>query len=131
MIKKAALLSLFFCCSLPCADDNDGARNLIYVYSHGFKSTGVNVIHYVKDHYLEKVPALTSSGEIVEIALPATYSNPFWTLYKPVHFFNYPSAPFINVFQNDEEIIITKGVAHPDKVSFAQALEYDALQLPK
>ena len=102
---------------------------LTYVYSHVLGSVGVHAIHYVKDHSLDKVKALVEeTGEIIEMSLKSDNPTPFYILYQPVHFFNYPSSREINVIQKRSHVAIEKELAYPEKASLAQHIEIETLK---
>ena len=102
---------------------------LTYVYSHGLGSVGEHAIYYVKGHQLHNVSVLEKeTGQITSASVTIGEENPFYILYHPIHFFNYPSSSDVHVIQDKSNASLVKGKLSPKKASLAQHIEIETLR---
>lgn len=102
---------------------------LTYVYSHGLGSVGEHAIFYVKGHQLHNVSVLEKeTGQVANASVTIGEENPFYILYHPIHFFNYPSSSDVHVIQDRSNASLVKGKLSPKKASLAQHIEIETLR---
>ncbi len=131
MLKK-----LFFCLSIVAiffgsthtsfAAPEDS--KLTYVFSHGLGAFGECAMSYVKSHNLDDIPVLDKkTGQVTRLSLSQDKNNPFYILYHPICFFNYPSSN-ANFHNDNDGSISAKNTFSSKKASLAQNTEIETLK---
>ena len=99
---------------------------LTYVFSHGLGAYGECAMYYVKGHRLNNIPVLDErTGQVTYQSLTSDKNNPFYILYHPISFFNYPSS---NANFHDDGNISAKNTLSSKKASLAQGIEIETLK---